>query len=412
MRSGKRITTFTYFILPLALAFVSCSQKDSINEPTVSVSIANIDLANTHQLIQGFGGINVPGWIADMTSEQAEKAFGIGDGQIGMSILRVRVPYDSSKFVLEVPTAQRACSLGAKVFASPWTPPAWMKSNKNIVGGTLDTGAYTAYAAHLKSFADYMSSNGVPLYAVSIQNEPDIAVTYESCFWNASQMVKFVKNNAPTIGTKIIAPESFNFNHTISDALLNDPAAAANLSIVGGHIYGGGIASYPLAVSKGKEFWMTEHLDTNRTWSDVMGTAKEINDCMNAGMNAYLWWYIRRFYGPIDDNSNVTKRGYVISHYARFIRPGFYRIDATAQPQSNVDVTAYKNGIKVVIVVLNRNSNVVDQTFILKNGSASVFTPYLTTSAQNCVQKNNINVESGGFVATLEASSVTTFISN
>ena len=118
-------------------------------------------------------------------------------------------------------------------------PPAWMKSNNNIVGGRLNDTSYAGYATHLKAFADYMSSNGVPLRAISIQNEPDVNVNYESCDWTASEMLKFVKENAPAIGTDIIVPESYNFNHTISDAILNDPAAAANVSIIGGHIYGG-----------------------------------------------------------------------------------------------------------------------------------------------------------------------------
>ena len=89
-------------------------------------------------------------------------------------------------------------------------------------------------------------------------------------------MLKFVKENAAAIGTDIIVPESFNFNHTISDAILNDPTAAANVAIIGGHIYGGGIGSYPLAESKGKEVWMTEHLDADTTWTDVFARGKEI----------------------------------------------------------------------------------------------------------------------------------------
>lgn len=126
-------------------------------------------------------------------------------------------------------------------------------------------------------------------------------------------MLRFVKEYAPSIGTDIIVPESFNFNHTISDAILNDAVTASNISIIGGHIYSGGLTSYPLAVSKGKEIWMTEHLDTDISWAHVLATGKEINDCMNAGMSAYVWWYIVRFYGPIGEDGNVTKHGYVMS---------------------------------------------------------------------------------------------------
>jgi len=401
--------TLASFILVFVSMAANCSDNGTGPEPDPCV--ATIDLNDTQQIIRGFGGVNMPGWIDDMTDDQVNKAFGADSGQIGMTILRIRVPFDSTKFNLEVPTAQLAKSLGAIIIASPWTPPAWMKSNNNIVGGRLNDSAYPAYAAHLKSFADYMSSNGVPLYAISIQNEPDVSVTYESCDWNASEMVKFVKENAPSIGIKIIAPESYNFNHTIFDAILNDPVAAANVSIIGGHIYGGGLESYPLAVSKGKEIWMTEHLVVNTDWRGALETALEINDCMNAGMNAYLWWYIRRFYGPIDDNSNVTKRGYVISQYARFVRPGFTRVSATDNPQTDVYMSAYKNGTNVVIVAINYGSPSIEQTFTIQNGTASAFSRYVTSSTKNCLQEGDITISNGSFNATLDGESVTTFVS-
>jgi len=73
-------------------------------------------------------------------------------------------------------------------------------------------------------------------------------------------MLKFMKENAPAVGTKVMAPESFQFNRNLSDPILNDPVAAANLNIVAGHIYGGGLIAYPLAKQKGKEVWMTEYL--------------------------------------------------------------------------------------------------------------------------------------------------------
>jgi glucuronoarabinoxylan endo-1,4-beta-xylanase len=386
-----------------------CSKKspNEASDPTVAV----INLTETRQLIRGFGGVNMPGWIDDLTADQVNKAFGTEPGQIGMTILRIRVPYDSTKFSLEVPTAQRATALGATIIASPWTPPAWMKSNNNIVGGRLNDEAYAAYAAHLKSFADYMATNNAPLYAISIQNEPDVTVSYESCDWNATEMVKFIKENAPSIGVKIIAPESYNYSLKISDAILNDPIAAANLSIIGCHIYTMYFSFYTLADKKGKEVWMTEHLVTDTDWWGALFTAKEINDCMSVDMNAYLWWYIRRFYGPIDDNSNVTKRGFVMSQYARFVRPGFYRVNATANPQPQVYVTAYKNSAQVVIVAINFLPPSIEQTFLIHDGSVTSVTPYTTSIDKNCEQGNDITVVNGSFTVTLEEESVTTFVS-
>ena len=402
-----------YASLILILIFIGCSKKGTtVTEPTNKIpDAAYIDLNGFQQIIRGFGGVNMPGWIDDMTPDMVNKAFGTGRGRIGLTILRIRVPYDETQFNLEVPTAQLAKSLGAIIIASPWTPPPYMKTNNDIVGGQLIEASYASYATHLKAFIDYMANDSAPLYAISVQNEPDANVDYESCYWTASQLLNFVKYYGPAVGNNLFVPESMDFNHSLSDPILNDPIAINNILFIGGHIYGGGLTSYPLAVSKGKEVWMTEHLVVNTNWQGAIGTALEMNDCMNAGMNAYVWWFIRRYYGPIDDNGNVTKRGFVMSQFARFIRPGYYKVDATASPQSDVYVTAYKSGSKIVIVAINDGYTVIDQQFILQNGTASVFTPYVTSSTKDCLRESDITVTGDSFTASLDSSSVTTFVS-
>jgi glucuronoarabinoxylan endo-1,4-beta-xylanase len=388
----------------------SCSNP---SEPSDSTRVT-IDAAIVHQIIRGFGAANIVPWRPDMTTDQINIAFGTGVDQIGFTILRLRVPSLQSEFNLNVPTAQLAQSMGVTIIASPWSPPASMKTNNNIIGGELKESSYADYATHLKSFADFMSDNGVPLYAISIQNEPDVNVTYESCDWNASQMLKFTKDNAAAIGTKIILPESGNFNKTISNAILNDPVAAANIAIIGGHLYRGGLESYPLAESKGKELWMTEYLDLDTLWEHNLATGKQINDVMKTGMSAYIWWYIVRFYGPIRENGSVSKRGYVMSQFARFIRPGFYRVESSIAP-SNIDITAYKDpsSSKVVIVAVNSGSNQAETVFRIQNGgSITTFTPYTTTETKNCEQGNEFYTTGDNFTFTLEPSSITTFVSN
>lgn len=386
---------------------------------TQSVSLthdaANIFLNITRQVIRGFGGQNMPGWpgVGDLTPSQVRTAFGTGTGHIGMAVLRIRVPYDSTEFALEVPTVQLAKSLGAQVIATPWSPPPWMKCNNNIVGGTLPDISYPAFAAYMKKFVDYMAGNNASLYAISIQNEPDVSVSYESCHWSGTQMLNFTKNYAPLIGTKIIVPESFKFDHAMSDPILNDPIACENVSIIGGHLYGDNIEKYyPLALRKGKEVWMTEYIVSCDAMPWAFEVATGINDCMNAGMSAYLLWYIRRSYGPIDEMGNISKGGYFMSQYARFVRPGYYRVSATANPQANVSVTAFKDGSDIVVVALNTGSVSLNQTFVLQSGTASSFTPYVTSSSVNCSQGTNITVTSGAFSATLSSMSVTTFVSN
>jgi glucuronoarabinoxylan endo-1,4-beta-xylanase len=378
-------------------------------------TVAMVYLDSVQQYIRGFGGANIIPWRPAMTTAQVQKAFGASEGELGLSILRLRIPStaSTSEFSANVPVAQTAQGLGAIVIGSPWSPPAELKSNNNIVKGTLNDSSYAAYATHLKSFVDYMSGQGAPLYAVSVQNEPDVSVTYESCDWNATQMMKFIKNNAPVVGTRIVAPESFHFNHAMSDSTLNDSTAAVHLSIVGGHIYGGGTAPYPLAKQLGKELWMTEYLELDTTWTAVLGTGKGIHDCMEAGMNAYIWWYIVRYYGPIGEDGTLTKRGYVMSQFARFVRPGFYKVKCNSVPQRYVVVSSYKNpSSKLVIVAINTSASAIQQAFLPTGGNATSFSRYTTSKTRNCERGVNIPVLNGGFVATLDASSITTFVSN
>ncbi len=401
------------------------------NDTTINFSVTYItsiivNLDSVHQIIRGFGAANILQWRPDMTDSEIEAAFSTGEGQLGFTILRLRIQPDRNQWGINVPTAKKAHDMGVLIIASPWSPPASMKTNNNLIGGELREDAYDDYAAHLKSFADFMSDNGVPIYAISVQNEPDVTVTYESCDWSPEQMAKFMRENAHTIGTRVMAPESFQFRRQMSDPILNDSLACANLDIVAGHIYGGGLARYPLAEEKGKEVWMTEHLSGENSqandWSWALPVAKEINDVMQAGMSAYVWWYIVRFYGPISDGERnsgtkgeVTKKGYVMSQYSRFIRLGYYRVECNILPPSrNVYVTAYKDSSssKAVLVAINTGSTPLDMAFRIQNGSMNNFSTYTTTEFQNCVQGDDVDVIDNRFTFNLGASSITTFVSN
>jgi glucuronoarabinoxylan endo-1,4-beta-xylanase len=387
------------------------------------IANSDIDLDVMKQIIRGFGAANILPWRPDMTADEIEKAFGTDDGQIGFSILRLRVPTTVNEFAQNVSTAKAAYEMGVTIMASPWSPPASMKTNNSTIGGRLREDSYYDYAAHLKSFADHMSESGVPIHSISVQNEPDVSVTYESCDWNADEMLTFMRDNAPAVGVGVCPPESYHFDKDMSDPILNDSVATANTAYISGHIYGGGLESYPLAVEKGKELWMTEHLVLDTDWDAVLATGKEIHDCMIAGMSAYIWWYIVRFYGPIIDDDDrrppgtqkgdVSQRGFVMSQYARFIRPGFHRVQSTTIPQSGVFISAYKeNNSRIAIVALNNSSSPRYQTFSVINASSiNTVSPYTTTESKNCLKGEVVTVREGIFTVLLEPSSITTLVS-
>lgn len=417
----------TPFIIAKEFDNIIINRDTTINFSVTYIPTASIDPVKNYQIIRGFGAANIVQWRPDMTDSEIETAFGTRDGQLGFTILRIRIQPDSNSWSTNVHTAKRAYEKGAIIIASPWSPPPSMKTNNNIIGGELREDAYDDYARYLKSFVNYMASQGVPIYAVSVQNEPDISVEYESCDWSAEQMVKFLRENAPSIGTRVMAPESFQFRREMSDPILKDSLACKNLGFIAGHIYGGGLASYPLAEQKGKEIWMTEHLtgsdnkDTPNSWSEAFPVAVEITNVMQAGMSAYVWWYIVRYYGPISDGEynsgrkgDVTKKGYIMSQFARFIRPGYYRIESSIAPAlSNVKVTAYKDPVssKMVIVAINTGTVKTESIFRIKNNLVTSFIPYTTSESKNCEKGDTVNLINGKFTFSLEPMSITTFVS-
>ena len=382
----------------------------SVCPPGLFAATASVDLSGVRQTIRGFGGASA--WLGQLTDVEMNTLFGSGPGTVGLSIIRLRIAPDRN-WNDELQNAMKATARGAIVMATPWTPPASMKTNNNVVGGSLKTSEFANYASYLNSFVSFLASNGAPLYAISVQNEPDITVTYESCDWTSTQLLNFARNNAGLISTRVIMSESFHFDKTFTDPILNDSAARANVDIIGGHIYGGGLSDYPLARNFGKEVWMTEHLNTDTSVTGVIQTAKEITDCLAVGnYNAYLWWYLKRFYGPIDDNGARTKRGCVMAQFARWVRPGFVRVNATYNPNPGVYVSAYKSGSKVVIVAVNNSANSVTQTFSVTGGAApATFNRYRTSASEDLATLSSISVSGGSFTTSLPGQSITSFVS-
>ncbi len=359
-----KITVLTASALSLLLLFGCESSHDVApkNVATKSAAVAFISTNGLEQVIDGFGGSTA--WSGQLSDPEATSLFSNGDNtQMGLSILRVRVD-PANNWTDETVNSQKAKARGAKIFATPWTPPASMKSNNNLVAGTLNTASYAAYATYLKSFCTALTNVDV----ISIQNEPNISVTYESCTWNATQLLNFVKNNAAAIGKPILMPEAYNYDFTLSDPTLNDATAAANLTYIGGHLYGTTVQKYNLALTKGKRTWMTEHYYDPTDIGTVMTAAKEIHDCMTvANHSAYLWWTLKSGNCAVIVSGVLNKKGYMLGQFAKFVRPGYTRVDATYNPNTNIYVSAYKSGTKVVMVALNMGTTSYSQPFTIQN---------------------------------------------
>ncbi|MNZ70244.1 Glucuronoxylanase XynC precursor [compost metagenome] len=264
-----------------------------------------------------------------------------------------------------------------------------------------------------------MKNNGVDLYAISVQNEPDYA--HDWTWWTPQEMLRFMKENAGSINARVIAPESFSYLKNMSDPILNDPQALANMDILGAHTYGTNFNqfAYPLFKQKGagKELWMTEVYYPNSNnnsadlWPEALDVAYHIHHNMvDAEFQAYIWWYIRRQYGPMKEDGTISKRGYSMAHFSKFIRPGYVRVDATKNPDTNIFTSAYKGNNKAVIVAVNRGTSAASQKFVLQNGTASTVSTWITDASRNMSAGSSMNASGGSFTAQLPAKSVTTFV--
>lgn len=415
-------------ICKLLAGVTALSLVFAVEAPTkvLAASDVTVNLSSTKQVIRGFGGMNHPIWAGDLTESQRVTAFGNNENQLGFSILRIHVDENKNNWSKELATAKSAIAHGAIVFASPWNPPSSMIETftRNGVANQkrLKYDQYDEYAAYLNEFVTYMKNNGVNLYAISVQNEPDYA--HDWTWWTPTEMLTFMKNNAGSINCKVIAPESFQYLKNMSDPILNDAQALANMDILGAHFYGTSISnmSYPLFQQKGagKDLWMTEvyvpNSDANSAdrWPEAIDVSYNMHNAMVEGnFQAYVWWYIRRQYGPMKEDGAISKRGACMAQYSKFVRPGYVRIDATKNPNTNIYISAFKGDNKVVIVAINRGTTDVSQNFILQNASGVTSMNRWRTSANETVQKTtSVDVTNGSFWAFLPAQSVSTFVSD
>jgi O-glycosyl hydrolase len=425
-----------------------------------------VDFGTTYQTIRGFGGSTA--WLNQMPSAVATALFSPTSG-LGLNILRVRIdpegsptgggakgdPYETDEWDYEAANGAEAVAANpnAIVFASPWTPPISMKNTStaqpyysgscspaaDYCGGYLDPTSdsnkgYADYANYLEDFVHFFNTtNSFNLYAISMQNEPEENVNYESCLWTPQQMDTWMAGSASTItsdaySTKLIMPEADSFQPSQAATALADPNAQSLISIIGGHIYGVSPAPYSIpAGDSPKEIWMTEFgplSNATLTWAAALTTYGEsIHNSMVTGQyNAYVWWGIfgqsagscgtaAGTCGLVDNAGNVMPMGYVMGQYSKFIAPSSVRVSATANPVSGVYVSAYSSSSPAhyAIVAINANTTSESLTFALSNATVTSVTPYQSTSAAGLAAQTAVPVSGGQFNYTLPAQSIVTF---
>jgi glucuronoarabinoxylan endo-1,4-beta-xylanase len=310
-----------------------------------------------------------------------------------------------------------------------------MKSNASCDnGGSLLPADYASYATwqvnYIKSVQTYA---GITPYAISVQNEPDQTQPYDSATWTAAEIESYILNNlgpaitAAGLPTLIMMPESSNPNRltTYANTCMTTPACASYVGIIADHGYDDSQVSYTTGITN-QHLWQTEDGPIGtaaQTFDPSIATAvntyaKNIHSDLTLGWSAWCWWaWASGNPGQqlIDAyvTGDVSKTLWVMGQWSRFVRPGWVRIDSTANPQTGVYITAFKSpsGGSYSIVAVNTNSSATSQTFTFSGfPNATSITPWVTSSTLDLAAQPSVAVEGNSFSFSLPEESVTTFV--
>jgi len=278
-------------------------------------------------------------------------------------------------------------------YASPWSPPAFMKSTQNMLhGGKLMPEFYQSWANYYTRFIKAYEKEGIPIWGITIQNEPMAVQTWESCIYTAEEERDFLKNYlGPTfkktgLGDKKIVVWDHNRDliNQRANTIFNDPEAAKYAWGTGFHWYEtwtGGAPKFD-NLSRLKEAFPDKNLLFTEGCNESFDSTKYnywpnaerygnsmIND-FNCGTCGWTDWNIllnqhggpnhvgNYCFSPIHANTNTgelifTPSYYYIGHFSKYIRPGAKRV-STATSRSNILSTSFLNpNGELITIVMN-----------------------------------------------------------
>lgn len=296
----------------------------------------------------------------------------------------------------KIPLIKRAMATSGnrlRLFASPWSPPAYMKSNHDMLhGGTLLPEYYHAWALYYTKFIKSYRAAGVPLWGITIQNEPMATQTWESCVYQADVERDFLKNHLGPVmaheGTSDVNIMVWDHNRDLivqrAQTIFDDPDAAKYAWGIAFHWYedwSGGTQMYDNValvnrLYPDKHIVFTEGTPANfdstgyARWSLGEAYGRSMIHDLNSGAEGWTDWnillderggpnHVGNFcFAPIHADTRTgkliyTNSYYYIGHFSKFIRPGAKRIVAAAS-RSMLLTTAFVNEDgSVAVVVMN-----------------------------------------------------------
>jgi glucosylceramidase len=277
------------------------------------------------------------------------------------------------------------------LFISPWSPPAWMKDNNNMLeGGKLKPEFYQAWANYYIKYIHALEKESVPVWGLTVQNEPMSTQRWESCIYTAAEERDFIKNYLGPVlqrndlgNIKLIAwDHNRDWLYHRASTLLNDAEAAKYIWGIGFHWYSESQFDNVKMVAEafpGKKLMLTEggngDFDPQHVNDWNLGEnygVNMIND-FNNGAVAWTDWnilldetggpnHVGNFsFAPIHAN---TKEGtlqyynsyYYIGQFSKFIRPGAKRIISSSNLGQLLTTGFMNKDGKLAVVVMNAGS--------------------------------------------------------
>lgn len=338
-----------------------------------------------------------------------------------------------------------------RVIGTVWSAPPWMKTNNSIInGGRVKDEYFQHFAKYLHEWTKMMEIDfGVPIYAISLQNELHFAQIFESGVYTPAQYRDLLKVvgayfKSQNSSTLIFGPEdmtksldrTFGFIKTVMD----DPDARDHLDVFATHGYVDGVISSgsvgELAAMWNKikgynrPYWITETSADSPVWEDnvfldssgnpkpgaLTGTGGKLHNALVYGnVSAFLFWQFTEsrlnqhgFMGM----QTPGKAFYVAKHYYKHIRPGAVRIDAAHDNKKNVDASAYihdENG-DLVIVLLNRNFDQAETTVTLNHTTSAEFKVWRSTATEEYLAQPDITTSTGSLTISIPPRSIVTLV--
>ena len=284
------------------------------------------------------------------------------------------------------------------LFVSPWSPPGWMKDNKHMLqGGKLLPAFYQSWANYYIKFIQAYERHGIPVWGLSVQNEPMAKQTWESCIYTAEEERDFIKNYlGPTLrkngmkDKKLIAwDHNRDLMYQRASTILDDKKAAKYVWGIGFHWYekwhgaeipdnvkrvGEAYPSKPMLLTEACNYPFSWETFDQWHWGENYGRAM-IHD-FNNGSTGWTDWnilldetggpnHVKNFcFAPVhadtrDNSLHFMNSYYYIGHFSKYIRPGAKRIISSSN-RAQLITTGFKNlDGSVVVIVMNEGDTEV-----------------------------------------------------